>query len=157
MWWSVFGMIIAALVVYVIGHHLWLRFRQISYQKQLDQQIRQVLPNLQAKIPQLIPESLTSSIPVSIWHRDVLIYEYMVQLRNTSSVTITAPALGIELNRAPALKARLIVTECWQRGDRFHFDVAYLINPETLEYVGDMAKIAEVDEAQAKEINNHKE
>ncbi|MFD1465214.1 hypothetical protein ACFQ4L_03810 [Lapidilactobacillus mulanensis] len=153
MWWQILLVIVAAVVVYFVGHHLWLRQRQISYQKYLDQQVELIMPALVRVIPHLLPDSLKSAIPVSIWHRDVLIYEYSVQLSDNTPIVATAAQLSVILNEAPGLKARLVVTECWQRDTCFHFDVAYLNNPETVEYVGDMEKIAEVDEKQS-EIHN---
>lgn len=141
MWWQIILVIIAAIVCYFTVHHLWLRQRQIHYQKQLDRQMRSLLPKIQKKVPQVLPETLQSSIPVSIWHRDVLVYEYLVQLSCDDEIKITAPQLSVVLNEGLDLPARLLVTECWQRGTTFHFDVVYLNNPTTLEYVGDMEKI----------------
>ncbi|WP_125605404.1 hypothetical protein [Lapidilactobacillus bayanensis] len=141
MWWQILLVVVAAIVCYFTAYHLWLRQRQLRYKKQLDTQMKLLLPKIQKKIPQILPQTLQSTIPLSIWHRDVLVYEYQLQLANANPIKITASQLSVLLNEALHLPARLLVTECWQREQTFHFDVVYLNNPTTLEYVDDMEKI----------------
>lgn len=141
MWWQIILVIVAAVICYVTAHHLWIRAQQLKYKRQLDTEMKILLPKIQKKIPQVMPETLQSSIPVTIWHRNILIYEYQLQLANANLINITSAQLSVVLNEGLNLPVRLVVTECWQRENFFHFDVAYLHNPTTLEYVGDMEKI----------------
>ncbi|WP_261805763.1 hypothetical protein [Lapidilactobacillus luobeiensis] len=146
----VIGVLAAILLLGIgggIGHHYWLIHRQRQQQQLLDQQLRAALLPWQAKYPFIKFASLSSTVPVSIWHRDVLLFEYQVAVTPTHSLTITAAELTALLNQILKLPAPVHVTECWQLQQSFHFDVAYLANQATIRYMHDMDRIKVADQS----------
>ncbi|MCH4057455.1 hypothetical protein [Lapidilactobacillus gannanensis] len=152
-WWSIL-IILAVIVLSWTGHHLWLIHWQHQQQLIVDQQINQAIQVWAAKLPQLTAQTLRSEVPVSIWHRDVLVFEYQVQLASSEKITLTIGEFERYLRASVDLPAEIIVTEYWQLKDTFHFDVAYLRNHATANYVHDMARISH-DEAQTKTPTAH--
>lgn len=147
-WWSILIILIVIILSWT-GHHLWLIRRQHQQQLLVDQQINLAIKQWAPKLPQLQVQTLQSQVPVSIWHRDVLVFEYQVQLNTKAPINLTIGEFEQYLRQSVDLPAQIIVTECWQLADQFHFDVAYLANQATTNYVHDMARVFN-DEAQAK-------
>lgn len=143
-WWTIL-VILLVIIVAAVSHHLWLIRRQRQEQQLLDRQMNLAVTNWARQNDHLAPQSLRSEIPVSIWHRDVLVFEYQVTLTSTAQLPLTVGGLEQILRREVKLPADLVVTECWQLQDKLHFDVAYLANHATKNYVHDMARVLHSD------------
>ncbi|MFC6314662.1 hypothetical protein ACFQHW_03665 [Lapidilactobacillus achengensis] len=143
------GVILGLVVVTILsisGHHYWLIRQQRRQQQFLDQRLIQALTKWQTKYPFIAFASLKSAVPVSIWHRDVLLFEYTVQIKAPHTLPLTAAELTALLNEILKLPAPVHVTECWQLKQTFHFDVAYLANQATIRYMHDMGRIKTADQ-----------
>ncbi|WP_125766550.1 hypothetical protein [Lapidilactobacillus wuchangensis] len=152
-WWSIL-IILMLIILGWTGHHLWLIRQQHRQQQLVDTQINQAIQKWAPKLSQLQVQTLHSEVPVSIWHRDVLVFEYQVQLTTAEPINLTIGEFERYLREAVELPAQIIVTECWQLHDQFHFDVAYLDNQATINYVHDMARVFN-DESQTKTPTAH--
>lgn len=151
--------LIAAFAVYNLIHYLFVtrpsRKRLLLAQRvsneAVDASIKQLIDI--NKIATLGNDDLKSELIADVWGRGVMAFEYHIPV---SKVQTSIPNLKQLLSQTLAdygnthhMHARIkendspvfVVTDMWQLDDRLHFDVAYLINLTTIEYVDDLSRL----------------
>ncbi|WP_243674192.1 hypothetical protein [Lentilactobacillus kisonensis] len=98
-------------------------------------------------------DDLRSEQIAEIWGRGVMAFEYHLPI---NKVTSTIPEFKEALSKALVTYGNehhmhvhvektdrpvFMVTDMWQLDDRLHFDVAYLVNLTTVEYVDDLKRL----------------
>ncbi|ANY13990.1 hypothetical protein [Latilactobacillus curvatus] len=129
------------------------RILQHSSQEIADEIATVAYQKMQASQPEFYaPQAkLVSNLPTEIWGNNVMVFEYQVPIRQTSSaLKDVAAAIEEQLNevayerRIASVSPRypaLLVTDVWFLEEQLHFDVAFIVNRETIEYVKDMAQV----------------
>ncbi|KRM23857.1 hypothetical protein [Latilactobacillus graminis] len=153
---AVTGIALAFFLIWMISRlrrQKAMRILQHSSQAIADEIVTVAYQKLQVNQPDFYaPQAkLISNLPTEVWGNNVMVFEYQVPIRQTSEALKTvAAAIEKQLNavayerRIASVSPRypaLLVTDVWFLEERLHFDVAFIVNRETIEYVKDMAQV----------------
>ncbi|WP_125980275.1 hypothetical protein [Loigolactobacillus iwatensis] len=135
-----------------------LRILQANGQQTTDEVVTVSLAQLQSKEQvalQFDPQTqrASSELAADIWGRGVLLFEYhfeVAQLKKDqlASISDQFEADLNEIAQAEGLKAIdtrypvFVVSDMWLFKGQLHFDIAYLINQGTVNYIKDMRKLS---------------
>ncbi len=149
--------LVVAFAIYNLFHYLFVtrpsRKRLLAAQRVVNRAVNEALKALVAakKIQPIRDEELQSQTIADIWGRGVMAFEYHIPIdRVQLPIPEFRKSLGDELQRYAnqnGLKAQgqnkqtFVVTDVWQLDDRLHFDIAYLVNLTTAEYIDDLRRL----------------
>ncbi|XRJ96153.1 hypothetical protein ACPBEI_07065 [Latilactobacillus sakei] len=130
-----------------------MRILQSSSQETVDEIVNIAYQRLLTAQPQFYTKQamLTANSPTEVWGGNVMLFEYRVNvLRTDMSLKPITETLEQTLNEVaderriasvnPKYPA-LVITDAWLLDQDYHFDVAFIVNRETIEYVKDMARV----------------
>lgn len=149
--------LIVAFAIYNLSHYLFVtrpsRKRLLMAQRTVNNAVAEVLKQLVSaqKLAPIREEELHSEMIANIWGRGVMAFEYHLPIdRVKVPISDMKELLADELakygdqhkiyahrKKSPAF----VITDIWQLDDRLHFDVAYLINLTTVEYIDDLNRL----------------
>ncbi|GAF35735.1 hypothetical protein [Lentilactobacillus farraginis] len=147
----------AAFAVYNLIHYLFVtrpsRKRLLASQRTVNKAVIEVIKTLIStnKLAPINEAELHSEMIANIWGRGVMAFEYHLPI---DRVRVPIPELKALLGKELAVysdkngihahgrgSSAFVVTDIWQLDDRLHFDVAYLINLTTVEYIDDLNRL----------------
>lgn len=150
--------VIILIVVLVLTQRLRrnhaLHLLQLTSQKASDAAAATALQQLsQQKLLPALTAPLVSQVAADIWGHGVLVFEYQVAAGELTSPQLNMLAHQLEQVLAQAAKQQeltafkpdvpvFIVSDIWLLTGNLHFDVAYLRNQATFDYVADMRKLS---------------
>ncbi len=151
--------LIAAFAVYNLIHYLFVtrpgRKRLALAQRIANEAVKTSINKLvdQKSLLPFDESDFKSEDIAEVWGRGVMAFEYHLPVNKvTDSIPVFKQALADALaeygdahhmhaHTDQADRPAFIVTDMWQLDDRVHFDVAYLINTTTIEYVDDLKRL----------------
>lgn len=149
--------LVAAFAVYNLIHYLFVtrpsRKRLLSAQRTVNKAVAEVLKALISadKLAPIKEEELHSEMIANIWGRGVMAFEYHIPIDRVKGAIPDLKELltkGLdEYSQKNGIHAHgkkssvFVVTDIWQLDDRLHFDVAYLMNLTTIEYIDDLNRL----------------
>ncbi|KRL58478.1 hypothetical protein [Latilactobacillus fuchuensis] len=149
-------------VILLIGLVSWIRrlkrrramrILQKSSQTTVDELVNIGYQRVSTKRPQFYasPIPLRANLPTEVWGGNVMVFEYQVpivtpvdQLEAISTEleeTLNAVAYERRIASVSPRYPALMITDAWLLDQQYHFDVAFIVNRETIEYVKDMARV----------------
>lgn len=148
-WMMFVGLLVVVLVaaIGIVWWRVWHRKRALQLLIRrghgiTDTQVAAAMAALGAAAP-------AASLPVAdVWGHGIMAFAYTVadpQAELTRAAVATALSEQAQAAGFTPLSPRYApfeVTDWWQRGGETHFDVAYVANAATSEYVGDVAKVS---------------
>ncbi|WP_057874265.1 hypothetical protein [Loigolactobacillus rennini] len=151
----IIGLLFVGLVVQRLRRNRALRLLQNASKKITDQAVQTAVSQLvqQQRLPAATLTNLHSQIVADVWGRGVLVFSYALPL--PTFTTAQARHLKPELTQALIAAAQkqglttfktahtvFAVSDIWLLKGQLHFDVAYLRNQATINYVQDMRKLS---------------
>ncbi|EHM00710.1 hypothetical protein HMPREF9103_00349 [Lentilactobacillus parafarraginis F0439] len=149
--------LIAAFAIYNLMHYLFVtrpsKKRLLAAQRVVNQAVMAALQALvkDGKVSQLNEEELHSEMIAHIWGRGVMAFEYHIpvdrvrvsipDLRDVLSAALSDYSQKNHIRAQEKGKSAFVITDMWQLDDRLHFDVAYLVNLTTVEYLDDLKRL----------------
>ncbi|AQW20543.1 hypothetical protein PL11_000620 [Lentilactobacillus curieae] len=146
--------LILALIVYNLIHYLFVsrptRKRLKMGQKVVDQAVNGVLPELVTKVD-ILP--IRSQEIAKVWGRGVMAFEYEIAKDKTNlsadefrqQLTTSLDEYGkhhhFESSAVKNDQSVFRLTDVWELEDKLHFDVAFMVNQTTIEYVEDLDRL----------------
>lgn len=150
--------VLVAIVIYILVHHEITKHATLivrsAAQKSTDAAMQACLPVLAKQ--QLVQNNelnfSQSQTVADVWGRGVMAFEYALAVQHVSPDELQwlAHVLDDELQRYGEAKQiervqsaskAFVVTDIWLFENKLHFDIAYLMNDATYEYVKDLKKI----------------
>ncbi|KRN29384.1 hypothetical protein IV38_GL000268 [Lactobacillus selangorensis] len=151
------------LCLVVLGLILWFAVRRLRRNRALkilkahsekltDQVVHESFPELVQQYPHWAqPQTLLSNPVEDIWGRGVMVFEYQAQVTSAKVSAVEIMHALEKLLNQNAQKAHIdssnqkykpfIVSDGWYLDDQFHFDVAFMTNQPTIDYVQDMRRL----------------
>lgn len=151
--------LVAAFAVYNLIHYIFVtrpgRKRLALAQRIANEAVKTSINQLvDQKVVLPFDESDFKSEDIAeVWGRGVMAFEYhLPKAKIESSIPDFRKALATTLEQYgdkhhmhahtdQADRPAFMVTDVWQLDDRVHFDVAYLVNVTTIEYVDDLKRL----------------
>lgn len=152
--------LVVAFAVYNLIHYLFVtrpsRRRTMLAQQVCNEAVRAAVHALMtAKTLRPFDDSdLRSEQIAEVWGRGVMAFEYHLPINNVSqSIPDFKQALvkalaeygddhHMHAHSGEVDRPAFVVTDIWQLDNRLHFDVAYLVNLTTVEYVDDLNRLS---------------
>ncbi|MFD0897949.1 hypothetical protein [Loigolactobacillus binensis] len=131
-----------------------LRLLQLTSQKATDAAAAAAVHQLnQQHLLPALTAPLVSQVAADVWGHGVLVFEYQIAAGDLSTVQLRllthqleqALAKAAQQQQLTAFKANIpvfAVSDIWLLTGQLHFDIAYLRNQATLDYVADMRKLS---------------
>ncbi|MFC6170730.1 hypothetical protein [Loigolactobacillus jiayinensis] len=131
-----------------------LRLLQLTSQKASDAAAATALNQLsQQDLLPALTAPLVSQVAADIWGRGVLVFEYQVTAGKLTAAQLTMLTHQLEQALVQAAKQQgltafkpdipvFTVSDIWLLTGNLHFDIAYMRNQATFDYVADMRKLS---------------
>ncbi|GAD17448.1 hypothetical protein ABC628_07760 [Lentilactobacillus otakiensis] len=151
--------LVAAFAVYNLIHYIFVtrpgRKRLALAQRIANEAVKSSINKLveQKSLSPFDESDFKSEDIAEVWGRGVMAFEYHLPVTKiNNSILEFRQALSNTLEQygdnhhmhahtEQADRPAFMVTDVWQLDDRVHFDVAYLINTTTIEYVDDLKRL----------------
>jgi len=146
--------LILAVVLYNLIHYFFVtrptQKRLKISQAIVDQAIKYALQKI---MPDESSEQLKSQAIANVWGRGVMAFEYefpqnIMQLSISEFKQLLIKELHeysadhhFDASSTPEIQSIFRVTDIWELDGKLHFDVAFLINQTTIEYVEDLNRL----------------
>lgn len=130
-----------------------MRILQKSSQQTADELVNLAYQRVGARQPHFYatPIPITANLPTEIWGGNVMVFEYQVPVVETAvnieeitdelADTLNAVAYEHRIASVSPRYPAFVITDAWLLDQQYHFDVAFIVNRETIEYVKDMARV----------------
>lgn len=118
----------------------------------VNEAMRIVLPSLSGKLKLSDQCAVRSALVADVWGRDILVFEFMMPIKEELSTDIVyyelstilkSYALGHDIDSVSDTIPALVVSDIWYDTNKseLHVDVAHVLNDATYAYLADLKKI----------------
>ncbi|WP_125703169.1 hypothetical protein [Lacticaseibacillus daqingensis] len=147
MWWLIAVLAIGLVVAGVFWWRLVASRRALRlYLRQAQQTTDQTVRRALADLEWVSAGPLVSEPVADVWGHGILAFEYVIPLPATPNVTalnaaLVTAAVEADIHGLDAQTPAFLVSDFWQREAQLHFDVAFVANAATAEYVMDVERV----------------
>lgn len=152
MGWFLAGVIILSGVIILGGIRKFRASRRTHHLRRVSQQIvTEALMNVGVRFPQLQGLQEVDSQKTVVWGSAVMLFEFVFEWREGDATVL--PELRRQLTSALASYAKqqqlegfqgmpvFVISDMWLLEKQLHFDVAYVVNRQTKEYLDDVNRV----------------